>query len=226
MPQTKAGLWIKTGGMLLSQRRKMFSDKFLQISRSAGPPPHCQLEPEIKHWDCKAGIIEETPQMPWVVKVADAWQKEGCMITVEVCRKKLKAIWHSTRSGRLNLLLWRIFSRKLPVREITNKWSTSYFCPRCHSKKESLKHALWDCQGIQPIWKKCSAMLESIGVTERIQWKQAVIGNKGRMNPAFYKVWQYIRAVVLSKVWQDRNQIAHHKPAMNLDGALAKDFIF
>ena len=37
------------------------------------------------------------------------------------------------------------------------------------------------------------------------------------MNPAFYKIWQHIRAIVISRVWQDRNAIAHHKPSLNLD---------
>ena len=76
-----------------------------------------------------------------------------------------------------------------------------------------------------PLWRKASSLLEFIGVTEKIQWKQAVLGTKGRMNPAFFKIWQYIKAIILSKIWMDRNQIAHQKPSLNLDNSKVKDMV-
>ena len=51
------------------------------------------------------------------------------------------------------------------------------------------------------------------------------MGTKGRMNPPFHSMWQYIRAIVIAKVWQDRNQVAHHKPGLNLDQNMIKGFI-
>ena len=184
------------------------------------------VEPEIKHWDWVVTKPPDTQNTEWIKAVADKWQAEGYMVTSEMCRHKLTASWKSTSSTRLNLVLWRVASRTLPVRAISSKWGKgSHLCPRCLTRKETLRHALWDCPSIQPLWRKCSEVLEAAGVTENITWKQALLGSKGRMNPAFHSVWQYIRAVTITKIWQDRNQVAHHKPSLNLEAASARDFI-
>ena len=147
------------------------------------------LEPAFKHWELKDDNRETEEQAHWITKAANAWQKEGCYLTEIACRKKLREAWRNTKSGRLNLLMWRVISRKIPVRAVTSRWgNNSHLCPRCHAEKETLKHALWGCKGVLPLWKSCSAILEGLGVTEAIQWKQALLGCKGRMNPAFYKI--------------------------------------
>ena len=68
-------------------------------------------------------------------------------------------------------------------------------------------------------------MLESYGVTEKITWKQAILGLKGRMNPAMLSIWHFIRATLLAKIWYDKNLIAHRKPAMNLDSTQIRSII-
>ena len=124
------------------------------------------------------------------------------------------------------MLLWRIICRKLPIRGVTSRWGKgSPMCPRCHVRTESLRHALWDCNCVQPWWRKCSNMLEAAGVTEKITWKQAILGARGRLNPAIYKIWQYIRAIIISKIWQDRNLLAHQRPGLNLDSSHVKIWI-
>ena len=131
--------------------------------------PLISIEPSLSHWDFKGEVKRDSTPKPWLEKLASDWQKEGCMLTTEACRKMLKGAWKATSSGRFNMLLWRIISRKLPIREKTSKWGEgSHLCPRCYAKTESLKHALWGCQAILPLWNKCSSMLEKIGVTERI----------------------------------------------------------
>ena len=210
---------------LLHKEKETLSKAIEDIKEAWPTSQVTDVEPEFKHWEFKQES-NETPPKPWLTKFAGAWQKEGCMLTEEACRKKLDALWKATNSGRLNLLLWRILSRKLPVRALTGKWgNSSHLCPRCHTKKETVKHALWDCLAIQPLWKKVSAMLERTGITEKIHWKQALLGNKGRMNPACFKLWQYIRALLLSKIWHDRNNIVHHKPALNLEASQVKGYI-
>ena len=145
---------------------------------------------------------------------------------MEVFRKKLNQTWKATSSNRLNLLLWRVMSRKLPTRETTNKWGRgSPMCPRCHAKVESVRHALWDCLAVQPWWRSCSTLLEACGVTERIGWKQVLLGIKGRMNPEFHKLWQFIRATLISNIWYDRNQIAHQKAGLNIDSSKVKGWV-
>ena len=168
----------------------------------------------------------QNPPKPWAIKTATAWSKEGCLITSSDCRIKMKKTWSATGSMRLNMILWRVLCRKLPVKKITSKWgSTSPWCPRCQNKVETLKHALWECYGIQPLWRKCSGILEKCGFTEKVSWRQALLGTRGRMNPAFFKVWHYVRAVIIAKVWQDRNLLAHHKPGLNLDASQVKGWI-
>lgn len=183
-------------------------------------------KPEIKHWDWAIVKYSEPLNTKWISIVADKWQAKGSMITSEMCRQKLGASWRSTSLVRLNLMLWRVISRKLPVRAITSKWGKgSHLCPRCHVKKETLRHAMWECPGIKPIWRRCSEILEGVGITKKITWKQALIGTKGRMNPEFHCIWQYVRAIILTRVWQDRNQVAHHKPGLNLEAASATSLI-
>ena len=186
--------------------------------------PLATLEPSIKQWKIRTGSRRPTQHKPWILRLATAWCKDNCFITSEVCRKKLKACWSATGSNRLNMLLWRILSRKLPIKGITCKWGLgSPMCPRCFSRVESLRHALWDCPNVLPLWKKCSRLLESSGFTERISWK--LLGCKGRMNPDFLKIWQFIRAYMLDKIWLDRNLIAHQKPSMGLEPSLVKSWI-
>lgn len=45
------------------------------------------------------------------------------------------------------------------------------------------------------------------------------------MNPAFYKIRQYIRGTIIAKLWYDRNLIAHKKPGSNLDVEQMRDLI-
>ena len=45
------------------------------------------------------------------------------------------------------------------------------------------------------------------------------------MNPPFHKLRQAVRAVIISKVWYDRNQLAHHKPSLILDVSQVIGFI-
>lgn len=191
--------------------------------------PSSQLpnqEPSLKEWKCSIRTMRDSPPKLWVQKIASAWSKEGCLISTKDCRYKMSKMWSATGSLRLNMLLWRVLCRKLPTRDITSKWGlNSPMCPRCLCRTESLKHALWDCYGVQPLWKRSSEMLVVCGFTERISWKQALLGARGRMNPAFYKVWQYIRAIIISKLWYDRNLLAHHKPSLNLDATQVKGWI-
>ena len=79
-------------------------------------------EPSLKHWDFKGGIARDSHIQLWNSRLAVSWQREGCFLTAEACRKKLRDTWRATKSGRLNMLLWRVFSRKLPVREKVSKW--------------------------------------------------------------------------------------------------------
>ena len=182
-------------------------------------------EPQISNWDIKR-CKDPGPAHSWTDKVVRDWTKEGCHLTTAVCKKKLKFAWKATSSGRLNLLLWRIIARKIPVKVVCSKWGkSSPLCPRCHSSRETVKHALWDCKCVLPMWRSCSRALESFGVTERITWKQAILGIKGRMNPAMLSVWHFIRATLLAKLWHDRNLIAHSKPALNLDPTQIKAII-
>lgn len=60
-----------------------------------------------------------------------------------------------------------------------------------------------------PIWNQVSHILYECGVSDKLNWKQALIGCKGRMNPALYKTWHTIRAYVLAAIWEARNARVH-----------------
>ena len=62
-------------------------------------------------------------------------------------------------------------------------------------------------------------------MSEKINWKQALLGVKGRMNPAMLSLWQYVRALIISKIWQDKNLLAHKRPGMNLDSTQVREII-
>lgn len=53
--------------------------------------PLIAIEPSLNHWDFKGGTRSDSPPKPWIEKLASAWQKEGCMLTTEACKKMLKA---------------------------------------------------------------------------------------------------------------------------------------
>lgn len=79
--------------------------------------PVVSTEADLNHW--KFMVVEEakTTHKPWLDKVAQAWQKEGCIMTFEACRKKMRDAWQATTFGRLNMMLWRVLnfqSRNLP----------------------------------------------------------------------------------------------------------------
>ena len=211
----------------LSSRERNTLNQALERIKPSWPTSQLDtVEPSVREWKLRSRTQTTAHMGLRAQKVADAWCKQGCLITREDCRKKMRKTWKATSSLRLNMLLWRVLCRKLPVKELTSKWgTTSPMCPRCLSKVETLKHSLWDCYGVQTLWKKCSNILEKCGFTERISWRQALLGAKGRMNPAFFKVWQFIRAVVISKIWYDRNLLMHHKPGLNLEAAQVQGWI-
>lgn len=68
-------------------------------------------------------------------------------------------------------------------------------------------------------------MLEECGVTEKLTWKQTLMGCKGRMNPAMYQLWQPIRGIIIAKIWQDRNLVTHRRPGINLDSFHIKGLV-
>lgn len=66
-----------------------------------------------------------------------------------------------------DLLLWRILHMKLPVREVTSRWSDGNpWCPLCQCKKETLMHALWECKLVYAIWVKVIQLLSERGVED------------------------------------------------------------
>ncbi|MCO5557342.1 hypothetical protein L7F22_010905 [Adiantum nelumboides] len=202
----------------LKPREKVFITQVIQGIKEGWPTnPLVATQPKISNWDLK-GYRPHDPPQPWIRKMATDWAKDRCFVTEDSLRKKVKQTWKATISRRYNLLLWRIITRKVPVNVVCSKWgAVSPYCPRCHTCKETVKHAFWDCKCISPIWRSCSGILENFGFSERITWKQALLGFKGRMNPAIMDIWQYIRSAILSKIWQDRNLIAHRKPALCFD---------
>ncbi|MCO5562185.1 hypothetical protein L7F22_015811, partial [Adiantum nelumboides] len=202
----------------LKPREKVFITQVIQGIKEGWPTnPLVATQPKISNWDLK-GYRPHDPPQPWIRKMAAGWAKDRCFVTEDSLRKKVKQTWKATISRRYNLLLWRIIARKIPVNVVCSNWgATSPYCPRCHTCKETVKHAFWDCKCISPIWRSCSGILENFGFTKRITWKQALLGFKGRVNPAIMDIWQYIRAAILSKIWQDRNLIAHRKPALCFD---------
>ena len=46
-------------------------------------------------------------------------------------------------------------------------------------------------------------------MVDKVNWKQSVIGCEGRMNPSIYQVWQTLRGMILSRIWESRNAILH-----------------
>ncbi|MCO5601918.1 hypothetical protein L7F22_056044 [Adiantum nelumboides] len=207
----------------LKPREKVFLSQVIQGIKEDWPTSFLvATQPSISNWDLKE-CRRSVPTQSWIRNMVTGWAKEGCFFTSEVCRKTLKQAWKSTSSGRYNLLLWRITARKIPVRALCSRWGkSSPYCPICHSCRETVKHTFWDCRCISPVWRSCSKLLESYGVTEKITWKQAILGIKGRMNPAMFDIWHFIRASILSRIWYDRNLIAHKKPAMSIDPTQVK----
>lgn len=177
--------------------------------------PLCSTTPSIKEWEVNQQRLDKRIRISrhtnkWIDKTTKGWAKLGCTITLDYCRKRSKAIWKSTGSGRLDLLMWRILHLKLPVRDITARWSDGVpWCPWCRCKRETIRHALWECKEIHPIWNQVSHILYECGVSDKLNWKQALIGCKGRMNPALYKTWHTIRAYVLAAIWEARNARVH-----------------
>lgn len=211
------GMEPRRWAQLKASEKIHISQVIQAIKRSWPTSPLASTEPSINSWDLKT-CKPPNQGSPWIEKMSRGWAREGCAISEKFCRRKARQVWKQTISRRQNLLLWRIMARKLPVRAISSKWGKSTpMCPRCQTCRETTKHAFWDCKGVLPLWKYCSKTLESFGVTDRIGWKQAVLGDKGKMNPAIYMIWQYIRASILSKIWYDRNLLAHGKPALCLD---------
>ncbi|MCO5583152.1 hypothetical protein L7F22_037061 [Adiantum nelumboides] len=202
----------------LKPREKVFITQVIQGIKEGWPTnPLVATQPKISNWDLK-GYRPHDPPQPWIRKMAAGLAKDRCFVTEDSLRKKVKQTWKATISRRYNLLLWRITARKIPVNVVCSKWgAASPYCPRCFTCKETVKHAFWDCKCISPTWRSCSGILENFGFTERITWKQALLGFKGRINPAIMDIWQYIRDAILSKIWQDRNLIAHRKPALCFD---------
>lgn len=102
--------------------------------------PMFSTEPSMKHWEYQIKPIVGNKQTPWLQKLTAAWKRDGCFNTPHFYRKKLNEIWKATGSGRLELLLWRVLCRKLPVRAVTSKWGQNNpHCRRCHTSKETLK---------------------------------------------------------------------------------------
>ncbi|MCO5585957.1 hypothetical protein L7F22_039892 [Adiantum nelumboides] len=207
----------------LKPREKVFLSHVIQGIKEDWPTSFLvATRPSISNWDLKE-CRRSVPTQSWIRNMVTGWAKEGCFFTSEVCRKKLKQAWKSTSSGRYNLLLWIIIARKISIKALCSRWGkSSPYCPRCHSCRETVKHAFWDCRCISPVRRSCSKLLESYGVTEKITWKQAILGIKGRMNPAMFDIWHFIRASILSRIWYDRNLIAHKKPAMSTDPTQVK----
>lgn len=207
----------------LKPREKVFITHVIKGIREDWPTsPLVVTQPKISNWDLK-GYKPPAPSQPWINKMAVGWSKDKCFITEDSIRRKIKRVWNATSSRRQNLLLWRKAARKLPVKAVCSKWgSGSPYSPRCHTCKETIIHALWACKCILPVWRRCSELLVELGISERITWKQALLGFKGRMNPAAMDIWHYCKAAILSKIWQDRNLIVHRKPAICFDSISVK----
>ena len=155
-------------GTLSTRERNALNQVIEKIKPTWPTSQLATVEPSVKEWKLRSKSQNTALMKPWAQKAAAAWCKQGCFITSKDCRRKLNEMWTATGSFRLNMILWRVLCRKLPTKELTSKWGlTTPMCPRCLSRVETLKHSLWDCYGLQPLWRRCSNILEACGLQKK-----------------------------------------------------------